>query len=357
MAKLGLRDTIYLLSPPWLRPGADGNYKGVAGKLMYVFGIMPDLLLEKMDQAMRAHMPGLGTPTANPYLASDRQLVQGPSETSTQFSGRLQKAFATWKTAGSALSWMRQWLAYLTPLTPALFSVKNNGAWDLYYAGANTQLPPTHVPPQGNWDWDGVTYNWWRFWAILFSGCSVAGGHISAATNASPIAITTSSAHGLLTGGYVTITGCHGNLAANGYWQITKTGSTTFTLNGSSGSGSYTGTNGIVYLVPATAVCAPAPFAWGSAGIKWGQQPQASWGFNQPPSAFTTPLALIRQWKAAQAWCVWRIYSFDPTLFSPWSPSGGGINPDGTFGSWGTNVDGVWVPSRFRSSRYADGSI
>lgn len=63
---------------------------------------------------------------------------------------------------------------------------------------------------------------------------------ITAATNATPIAITTSAPHGYATGQQVRITSVLGNTAANGVWTITVTGSTTFTLNGSTGSGAYT---------------------------------------------------------------------------------------------------------------------
>jgi hypothetical protein len=67
----------------------------------------------------------------------------------------------------------------------------------------------------------------------------LAANKISAATNASPIAITTSAAHGLATGLQVTIAGVVGNTAANGTWTITVTGATTFTLNTSTGNGVY----------------------------------------------------------------------------------------------------------------------
>lgn len=63
---------------------------------------------------------------------------------------------------------------------------------------------------------------------------------VSAASNASPIAITTSSAHGYVTGQRVQIAGVGGNTAANGNWYITVTDSTHFSLNGSTGNGAYT---------------------------------------------------------------------------------------------------------------------
>lgn len=63
--------------------------------------------------------------------------------------------------------------------------------------------------------------------------------NISAATNATPIAIT-STAHGLSTGDTVVITGVGGNTAANGTWEVTVTSANAFTLDGSTGNGAYT---------------------------------------------------------------------------------------------------------------------
>lgn len=63
---------------------------------------------------------------------------------------------------------------------------------------------------------------------------------VSGATNASPIVITTSAAHGLSTNDVVTIASVGGNTAANGTFKITKVSSTTFQLNGSTGNAAYT---------------------------------------------------------------------------------------------------------------------
>lgn len=63
---------------------------------------------------------------------------------------------------------------------------------------------------------------------------------ISAATNAAPIVITTSAAHGLSTGDRVAISNVAGNTAANGNWTVSVVNSTQFSLDGSTGNGSYT---------------------------------------------------------------------------------------------------------------------
>lgn len=63
---------------------------------------------------------------------------------------------------------------------------------------------------------------------------------ITGATNASPIVVTTASAHGLGTGQTVYISGVVGNTAANGSFSATVTSSTTFSLDTSTGNGAYT---------------------------------------------------------------------------------------------------------------------
>lgn len=64
---------------------------------------------------------------------------------------------------------------------------------------------------------------------------------ISGATNASPIVITTASAHGYSNDDEVLIWGVAGNTAANGSWKIANVTSTTFELVGSTGNGAYSG--------------------------------------------------------------------------------------------------------------------
>lgn len=76
---------------------------------------------------------------------------------------------------------------------------------------------------------------------------------VTNATNASPIVITTSTAHGFATGDNVNISGVGGNTAANGDFVITVLTSTTFSLDSSTGSGAYTSGGTVVdkSLLPA----------------------------------------------------------------------------------------------------------
>jgi hypothetical protein len=326
---------------------------------MYAFGLLADAVMDKIDQGERAHMPGYGTETALPLLGADRQLVQAPAETNAAFITRLKGFLQTWQHAGNATSLLQQVRNYLTPYLPLMRLVSDSGVWDYYDLDQVADVPPTHAQII-SWDW-GADWTaivglpqWWRFWCLFFPGLSIAGGSVTGATNASPIHITTASAHGLSTDDEVCITGVAGNLSANGYWVVTVVDTTHFELNSSSGSGAYT-SGGTAYLVPADAVedsngsvLGPAPFVWGQPGVTWGGNPNVSWGLNVPPSFFQPLRQLADTWKAAHAWLRYFVISFDTNWGTPWAgsqPAGGAGGP-GTWGTCETNVDGVMVPSR-----------
>ena len=64
---------------------------------------------------------------------------------------------------------------------------------------------------------------------------------VTGASNTAPITITTSEAHGFVTGDTVTVRDIEGNTAANGSWTVTAPNDTTLVLDGSEGNGRYTG--------------------------------------------------------------------------------------------------------------------
>lgn len=88
---------------------------------------------------------------------------------------------------------------------------------------------------------------------------NLVGGGVTAASNTTPIQITTSSAHGLVTGQAVFVAGVTGNTGANGFFLVTVLDTTHVTLNGSIGGGAYTG-GGTVNL------CTTATFAADNVG-------------------------------------------------------------------------------------------
>lgn len=81
---------------------------------------------------------------------------------------------------------------------------------------------------------------------------------ISGATNAVPIVISTSGAHGLATGQTVKVENVQGNAAANGTHLVTVIDATRFSLNNTGGNGTYTG-GGTVFTGKATVSYASVP--------------------------------------------------------------------------------------------------
>lgn len=63
---------------------------------------------------------------------------------------------------------------------------------------------------------------------------------VSTVSGTTTVTVTTTANHGFGTADVVTISGVAGFSGANGTWVITRTGATTFTLNGATGSGAYT---------------------------------------------------------------------------------------------------------------------
>jgi hypothetical protein len=74
--------------------------------------------------------------------------------------------------------------------------------------------------------------------------------NVAAASNASPIQITTSTPHNYVSGDAVAIAGVVGNTAANGNWTIEMQDGTHFTLVGSVGNGAYVSGGQVADAVP-----------------------------------------------------------------------------------------------------------
>lgn len=73
----------------------------------------------------------------------------------------------------------------------------------------------------------------------LGDGVATAAKTITAATNATPIVITTSTAHGIADIGHGTVAGVTGTTAANGLWIVEMVTTTTLKLRGSVGNAAY----------------------------------------------------------------------------------------------------------------------
>lgn len=284
--------------------------------------------------------------------------------------------------------------------------------WDTIYQGDAIGKEPTHASIlPSNFNWDGQ-HKPWRAWLILYmalvasglSGSSgqtstaAAGSYSSPGQNVAGVWVPATSG-AVVNHPWITLTGLAGLSSADvGQW-ITMSGSGHAGNNGSfpivsvsSGSscvianpnGVASDTGPLTWSIGAYPFIGPGP-VWGAPGYVFGQgqlqtpplstganvngtwQPSLvagatygaaiSWGLNVPATTIQTIRSITKRWKSAATWYVNLIVAFDGgtgsagSAYSPNSTPGSG-NPDGTFGSVGTNVAGVWVPTRTITSRY-----
>lgn len=170
-----LRDLITRIAPNWLQPNPNAPTLGF--RLLYGIATVCDGMVEAGVQAIQARMPGYGTPTALPYLARDRRLRRGLSESDAAFSSRLQGYRPDWRRAGSPFALMRQIQGYLTPNRPRVAVVNTHGTWYVLEANGTDWSVPARAA--ANWDWDSTSGGdpaaWARFWVLIYSEDQVAG--------------------------------------------------------------------------------------------------------------------------------------------------------------------------------------
>lgn len=407
------RDSFYQFVPPWLASGD-------AEKYLYTLELMRDLLMEKSNQAVKIRFPGQGDISQIPFLAFDRQLMQGPLESVDSFILRLQDALPTWNKAGSAPAVLGQLQAYAqgrqTVDAPQFAIIsspriladtsKVNAWWTLDYSdpiGAEPVL--STIPENFSWDGRGDT---WRNWLVIYqytdaptlSGSSAV---ISTAGGGSfVLADLGENVDGVwvpkLTGTpinapFLTVTGLTG-------LELSHVGSM-LTVSGSAHA-SNNGTFQIVEVLSATScvianvagVAADAgPLTWSLATYPWippglpfgspntvwgegegtpppidtgsnvrgvwqpttvggtGELPSYSWGLRIDTLEIVSIRNLVTTWKGAGTYYPNIIICYDGPegAYSRLSGEGTG-NPDGSFGSAGELVNGVWVPTRLINS-------
>ncbi len=169
------RDAVKTISPPWLAQGNNEKY-------MYNLGLSSDLVLEKLNQASKAHMPGIGTSAALPYIGADMVMKQGALELNSSFASRLSRGYDAWQRAGSRKSVMSQAIAYVRGYffesinqIPACTIVGNDSdgdwaTWATYYTTSDFDKSPSLIrKTPSNFNWDNE-YHFWRAWLVMHFG-------------------------------------------------------------------------------------------------------------------------------------------------------------------------------------------
>jgi hypothetical protein len=358
------------MAPPWLC-----GYESNGVKFLYSIGIMLDFLLQKQNEAMLSKLPGYGGPTALPLQAADRLMVRGPMETEEQLAARLQDALSAWSIAGSRRAVLSQVQAYLAGTSPGVSvdlpeclivgGISSTASWDTVFGSMAQGATPARArvsPP--NWDWDG-TYAEWRAWLVLFMNRVPTGLAGSAASIAS---IGGSGVPGV-TSGFARVNNVAGITADNiqdylelsntatfaneGVFQIVDVPSLNTAIIANPRAVAPDANNGsLVWNISRYPFIGPAP-VWGSPDFVWGNT--HTWGLDCSAYVIDSIRQIVQRWKSAGTYYQNILVSFDGgngsagREFSPLSAQGGG-NPNGTWATPGTYVDGVIVPSRIANT-------
>jgi hypothetical protein len=157
--------------------------------------------------------------------------VSGPASAATVTAIQGKPISSTAPNDGAVLRWSgadAQW----APVVDTGAVVTSTQLRDL---SANVDDPNTLSIGSGTWGAGTSTFN------IPGVTANIRSIDVTGATNATPIVLSVGSTNGLHNGDSITVAGVQGNPAANGTWSIIVYNATQIELQGSAGSGAYTG--------------------------------------------------------------------------------------------------------------------
>lgn len=170
-ARVRLRDTLRRLVPWWLSdrspPGVDPGPSNTNVGFRFIWSMVAPLdnAVEQIVQGIQAAWPGVGTPTALPYIGRTRGIVRGMTETDDHYAERLRgwlEAHAAQRTVGLAT----QLHEYIDG-NPRVRIVTRRGDW------VTVDTDGTVSFATQAWDWDSVSNpersgDWSDLWIIIY---------------------------------------------------------------------------------------------------------------------------------------------------------------------------------------------
>lgn len=155
------------LAPRWLTEG-EGE------KVGYALDLIKDAFAQRAYLGLLARLPqgnSLGTATAPPdalaAMGRDRRVVKGIGESDTSYALHLRNWLNDRRTAGNPFTLLRKLSDYTGTTNGVSFrTVDNSGNW---YSRSATGVETSSLAT-GNWNWDGNTAAWSRFWVIIYPG-------------------------------------------------------------------------------------------------------------------------------------------------------------------------------------------
>ncbi len=164
-AKVRFRDSVRRYLPQWLSDRTTSG-RTVGFRLIWSMVAPLDVALEHGVQGLKASWPGVGTPTALPYIGRSRGFIRGQSESDASFATRLLGWLDRWRIAGSDEAVARAIQEYVTG-APRVRIFRRDGNVLTLTSGVVTRTTCT-------WQWDTTSHperagNWSEIWIVVYS--------------------------------------------------------------------------------------------------------------------------------------------------------------------------------------------
>lgn len=151
------------LQPRWLNDG-EGELVG------YSLDLVKDAFIERLRLGHLAKYPQndpSGETTAPPdslaAMGRDRRVIRGIFDTDATYAAKLVRYLDDRRRCGNPLMIMQKLAEYCGPL-PSFRIVDVRGNWYSRAADGTESV----LLNEGNWDWDGDTSRWSRFWVLVY---------------------------------------------------------------------------------------------------------------------------------------------------------------------------------------------
>lgn len=145
------------------------------GRFLEAVGITYDSGIESLKRGLYLAQPFKADPSGLPVMSVDRTIRLYPNETDASKRLRLSQWLQLHRARGTHIGELRHAQPYFLPDTPIMRIVHQDGAgasatW--YTIAADGSISISRKTPS-NWDYDGQTSHWSRFWVIIYAPASV----------------------------------------------------------------------------------------------------------------------------------------------------------------------------------------
>lgn len=149
------RDTLRLISPPWLRTGNNEKFG-------YALGVVCDSFADAAVAGIKLRFPGLYSDESLPQIGRERRIRRGRTESTTTYAVRLRRWLTDHRRRGGPYAMLAQLYAHYAPDTFPIELIYVSGRRYSMDVDGNVVRDTT------SWTFDADTAHWAR-WLLVFS--------------------------------------------------------------------------------------------------------------------------------------------------------------------------------------------